>query len=1022
MRALTIALVCGAAFLAAATSTPAQDSRRPPFMSAATAADLIPKALIRRDTFGVPHIIAETDEAAAFAMGYAVAEDHAVEIGKLYLQARGDAARWFGPSHLDDDLAMKRMDNLEGARRALERTGEGYRRWLHGFVTGVNHYADTHRAELPEWFPTVTEADIIAFSRRGAVEGAVSVPQSPGEGDDGSNALAIAKTHSTTGAPILLGNPHLRWTAQYWEAHITVPGKINFYGSLTVGLAVLRAGFGENIGYVQTNNNVDLVDHYAVPLAAGRPDHYAFAGQSYPFRRQTVRVEVLQADGRIETVAREFEATHFGPVVSRTATHAVVSRSHALDAWHFHEGYYELYFAQNFESFMATLSRQMIPSSNFTYADGDGNIMYLWNAALPRRPASVSDAGEVSYAGVVPGDDDRYFWRGIVPLADVPRFLNPASGYVQNANNPPWFATVRERLDPKNFPPYMEQGAPGLRPQMALTMLESKQRWSPDDIVRLKYATDMLLPRRVLPDLFAAGAAVPSPSADLRTGLRILRSWDRKAAARSRGAVLFQNFWNIYAKNAKPLYREEWSDTRVIETPTGLGDPPAALAALAEAVALVRARHGAPDAAWGEVNRYRFPGIDLPGNGGPQGLGLYTAQNYDPPSPNDTAAAPVRNVAGRSDVGAPPSGGGDGWIVLVNFTKPVSARGVLAYGQSANADSPHSRDQIGIFARQELRPLWFTEAEVRKNLAREYRPGAPADDLVRSDRFVDSDAGVRIAVREVTGKTATGTPVLLVHDAGAGGLVSFDLPNASVAAELARAGHPVTIMSVRGWEKSTRPAALDGPANGVSPAVGVDEARRDIDAVVADLRARRNMAKVAVLGWGTGSTWAGAYAARHPDGVSHLVLLNPAARPDAQTCESAGAAAYRLADGRTLRARWDAATPAEDAAGWRDDLVVAGFVQRALRLDPSSDARTPASVRLPNGPLADSCAATPVWDPATVSAPTLIIRGDQPDIGRVHMPRAISLTIRGGSHYLLLEKPERGRRQFMTATLAFLRK
>ncbi|MGE0284070.1 MAG: penicillin acylase family protein, partial [Rhizobiaceae bacterium] len=380
------ALLWGVAMLAVAGPADAQAIRPAP-MSTATAGDLIPQAVIRRDTFGVPHIIAETDEAAAFAMGYAVAEDHAVEMGKLYLQARGDAARWFGPVHVEDDLAMKRMDNLEGARRALERTGEGYRRWLHGFVTGVNHYAELHRAELPAWFPTVTEADIIAFSRRGAAEAAVRAPQtSGGEGDDGSNALAIAKTHSTTGAPILLANPHLRWTAQYWEAHITVPGQINFYGSLTVGLAVLRAGFGENIGYAQTNNNVDLVDHYAVPLAPGRPDHYVFKGRTQPFLRQSVSVEVLQPTGRIDTVTREYEATDFGPVVNRTATHAVVSRSHGADAWHFHEGYYELYFAKNLDSFMKVMSRQMIPSSNFTYADGDGNIMYLWNAAVPKRP------------------------------------------------------------------------------------------------------------------------------------------------------------------------------------------------------------------------------------------------------------------------------------------------------------------------------------------------------------------------------------------------------------------------------------------------------------------------------------------------------------------------------------------------------------------------------------------------------------------------------------------------------------
>ncbi len=727
MRAMKTALFCAAAWASLGQTA----SAAPQPMSTATAADLIPHAIIRRDTYGVPHITADTDEAAAFAMGFAVAEDHALEMGKLYLIARGEAARWFGPEYLDGDFAQKRMGNLEGARRTLEETGDGYRRWLHGFVTGVNHYAQLHRAALPEWFPTVTEADLIAFSHEGASSSAVRAPRAAGgeggEGNDGgltdpageigSNALAISGARSTTGAPILLANPHLRWTAQYWEAQITVPGQINFYGSLTVGLAVLRAGFGDNIGYAQTNNNVDLVDHYAVPRDPGTPGNYVFKGKSTPFKRQTVRVDVLQPTGQVTTEERAYLATDFGPVVSQTAAAVVVSRS--ADTWRFHEGYYDLYFAKDLASFMAILSRQLIPSSNFTYADGDGNIQYLWNSALPKRPDQ-----SVDYLGVVPGDDDRYFFDGVVPLSEVPRFLNPASGYVMNSNNPPWFATVRERLNPSKFPSYMEQGEPGLRPQQALHMLEAhKGRFSPEDIRKLKYTAHLLITDRVLPDLFAAGARVKSPSADLRNGLRILKAWDRQAAARSKGAVLFQAFWGLYERAAKPAFREPWSNDRVIETPTGLADPAKALAALEQAVALTRDDYGKPDVAWGEVNRYRFGDIDLPGHGGPQGFGQYTAQTFD--APKDPAVK--QNLAGRSGAPAggatPILGGGDGWVLLVNFTKPVRAQGVLAYGQSSDSSSKHSRDQIKLFAANKLRPIWFTEAEVKANLEREYRPG-----------------------------------------------------------------------------------------------------------------------------------------------------------------------------------------------------------------------------------------------------------------------------------------------------------
>lgn len=715
MRSVTAALLYSVVLAAPAVAAPAP-------MSTATAADLIPHAIIRRDTFGVPHITADTDEAAAFAMGFAVAEDHAVEMGKLYLIARGDAARWFGPDYLDGDFAQKRMDNLGGARRALEETGDGYRRWLHGFVTGVNYYAQLHRAELPEWFPTLTEADMIAFSHEGATSSAVRAPRTGGgEGEDGSNALAISGARSTTGAPILLANPHLRWTAQYWEAQITVPGRINFYGSLTVGLPVLRAGFGENIGYAQTNNNVDLVDHYAVPLDPKAPGNYVFKGKSAPFKRQTVRVDVLQPTGEVKTEQREFLATDFGPVVSQTATHAIVSR--AADTWRFHEGYYDLYFAKDMTSFMATLSRQLIPSSNFTYADGDGNIQYIWNSALPRRPDQTVD-----YLGVVPGDDDRYFFNGTIPLSEVPRFLNPASGYVMNSNNPPWFATVRERLNPVRFPSFMEQGEPGLRPQQALRMLEGhKGKFSPDDIRKLKYTAYLLITERVLPDLFAAGAQQKSPSADLRTGLRVLKSWDKAASAKSKGAVLFQAFWGIYERATKPAFRVAWDNSRVIDSPTGLADPAAALTALEQAVAVVRETYGKPDVAWGDVNRYRFGDLDLPGHGGPQGFGQYTAQTFD--VPEDPAAK--QNLAGRPGGETPIVGGGDAWVLLVNFTKPVRAQGILAYGQSSNPASPHSRDQIKLFADNKLRPIWFTEAEVKANLEREYRPGDSPSNAAR---------------------------------------------------------------------------------------------------------------------------------------------------------------------------------------------------------------------------------------------------------------------------------------------------
>ena len=82
----------------------------------------------------------------------------------------------------------------------------------------------------------------------------------------------LSGSRTTSGKTILLGNPHLSWSSRYWEAHIVVPGRLNFYGSTLVGLPWLRAGFNESLGYVQTNNAPDLSDVFLLPLDPARPE------------------------------------------------------------------------------------------------------------------------------------------------------------------------------------------------------------------------------------------------------------------------------------------------------------------------------------------------------------------------------------------------------------------------------------------------------------------------------------------------------------------------------------------------------------------------------------------------------------------------------------------------------------------------------------------------------------------------------------------------------------------------------
>jgi acyl-homoserine-lactone acylase len=79
-------------------------------------------------------------------------------------------------------------------------------------------------------------------------------------------------------------------------------------------------------------------------------------------------------------------------------------------------------------------------------------------------------------------------------------------------------------------------------------------------------------------------------------------------------------------------------------------------------------------------------------------------------------------MAGRATEGERLAGTGDAWVLLVHFGRPVTAWSVLAYGQTTDLASPHSRDQLALFARHELRPVWYRAADIEAHLERAYRP------------------------------------------------------------------------------------------------------------------------------------------------------------------------------------------------------------------------------------------------------------------------------------------------------------
>lgn len=700
---------------------------------------LASQVTIRRDTYGIPHILAKTEEAAGFGLGYAQAEDHCLPIARRLIAARGEAAKYLGQG-LEGDFLMKRFDNLEVCRKNFVQLDPLMQKIYNAFAAGINCYVSKHRQELPEWIPTFDGVDVMANGRAGAVNSAIdaatlralkakypdvptpATPEIEHDNDPlagsfiaqselpGSNAFALSGSRTVSGKPILLGNPHLNWSSLYWEAQVTVPGKINFFGSTLAGIPVLRAGFNEHLGWVTTNNNPDQEDIYALRLDPNKTDHYFFNGQSLPLNKKEVTVEVKTADGSLKTERRVYEESHLGPIIYRTKDLAFAYRSAQLESFRHFEGFYRLSKTRNLHEWLGVIKLGLLNYSNFTYADRDGNILYQWNAHIPRR---VDDG--TSYELDVPGDTTKYLWQGLHPMVDFPSLLNPSGGYIQNCNNPPWYTSLKDRIDPTKFKSYFDRRELALRPQLALEMLESQSKFSLDDVKRMKFNTKMLIADRLKPDLIKAVKAAPAPSDDLLKGLGIIEAWDNTATADAKGAVLFQRFLDNYLRATKKPFAVEWDSQNPAKTPYGISDPSLAVKLFEEAVKSTRETFGSEAVAWGQVHRFRFKDVDLPADGIVGTYGAFRVVGF-------RAMPDGKQIAGWVSSNEPLQGFGDAWVITIEFSKPVKAYSVLAYGQTANPESKHSRDQIGLFANHQLRPVWFTESEIKSNLESEYHP------------------------------------------------------------------------------------------------------------------------------------------------------------------------------------------------------------------------------------------------------------------------------------------------------------
>jgi pimeloyl-ACP methyl ester carboxylesterase len=228
-----------------------------------------------------------------------------------------------------------------------------------------------------------------------------------------------------------------------------------------------------------------------------------------------------------------------------------------------------------------------------------------------------------------------------------------------------------------------------------------------------------------------------------------------------------------------------------------------------------------------------------------------------------------------------------------------------------------------------------------------------------------SKNGLRLFLWEKFVGSPDAKPVLLfVHGSSMASQPTFDLavpgrPDSSVMDWFARRGFACWTVDMEGYGRSDK--SRDIPCD---IANGAD----DLAAATDYMRRARGVESVMAYGISSGALRAALFAQRHPRRVSRLAL-------DAFVWTGEGAPTleqrrkklpeFLAKNRRPIDRAFVRSIFARDHADCAEPRVVEAFADAILALDDS----------MPNGTYVDMCSRLPIVDPAAITMPTLVLRG-----------------------------------------------
>ncbi len=685
---------------------------------------------IIRDDFGVPHIYGATDADAVFGLLYAQAEDDFPRIERNYIWATGRLAEVQGEEALISDLRARLYMTVDEAKAAYDSAPQWIKDLCNAYADGLNYYLATHPEVTPDlltrfepWMPMffsegsiggdieqIPLGGIAAFYGDGAPREAprrVADNSEPG----GSNGFAISGDLTASGDAMLLINPH---TSFYFrgEVHVVSEEGLNAYGAVTWGQFFVYQGFNEHTGWMHTSTYADFIDQFVEDVFEEDGElFYTYGDEKRAVEVSEVTLSYKDGDDMRERSFPMYH-THHGPITHMEDGKWVATKINWDPVNALRQSFIRTKMKDH-DEFREMMDIRTNSSNNTVFADSSGNIAYYHGNFMPRRDP------QFDYSNPVDGADPATDWQGLHDVDEMITVLNPANGWIQNANSTPFTSAAEFSPKPEDYPRYMAPEADNFRGIHAVNMLTNADDLTLDGLIDLAYDPHLPGFEVLLPRLIEAYDTIGSTEPDVAEAIETLRNWDRRVSAESVAMTLahFYAMNSLEASRAIPDLKGANRTARIIYFGEDAA-PALLLSTFVSTIAQLDADFGAWNTRWDEVNRFqRLTGeidagfddaapslpVDL-ASGRWGALAAYGARSH----PN------TKRIYGYR---------GNSFVAVVEFGDKVRAKTLLAGGQSGDPASPHFDDQAQRYVDRAFKDVAYYKDDVEQRAVKTYAPG-----------------------------------------------------------------------------------------------------------------------------------------------------------------------------------------------------------------------------------------------------------------------------------------------------------